>query len=45
MKRVIRLGRQNPKVYEVLEGLRPGERVITSGYESFGEDMDVLVLK
>ena len=44
-KRAIRLGRQNPKVYEVLEGLRPGERVITSGYESFGEDMDVLVLK
>ena len=45
VKRGIRLGRQNPKVYEVLEGLRPGERVITSGYESFGEDMDVLVLK
>ena len=44
-KRAIRLGRQNPKVYEVLEGLQPGERVITSGYESFGEDMDVLVLK
>ena len=45
VKRDIRLGRQNPKVYEVLEGLQPGERVITSGYESFGEDMDVLVLK
>ena len=45
VRRDIRLGRQNPKVYEVLEGLQPGERVITSGYESFGEDMDVLVLK
>ena len=45
VKRDIRLGRQNPKVYEVLEGLHPGERVITSGYEGFGEDMDVLVLK
>jgi HlyD family secretion protein len=43
-RRPIRLGRQNPKVYEVLEGLAPGEQVITSGYENFGEDMDVLVL-
>ena len=45
VKREIRLGRQNPRVYEVLEGLQPGERVITSGYESFGDDMDILVLK
>jgi HlyD family secretion protein len=43
-RRAIRLGRQNPQVFEVLEGLEPGERVITSGYDSFG-DMDVLVLK
>jgi len=43
-KRRIRLGRQNPEVYEVLEGLEPGEKVITSSYESFG-DMDRLVLK
>ena len=43
-KRRIRLGRQNPQVFEVLEGLSPGERVITSSYESFG-DMDRLVLK
>jgi HlyD family secretion protein len=43
-KRRIRLGRQNPQVFEVLEGLNPGERVITSSYESFG-DMDRLVLK
>lgn len=43
-KRKIRIGRQNPQFYEVLEGLEPGEKVITSGYDSFGEN-DVLVLK
>jgi len=43
-KRRIRLGRQNPQVFEVLEGLGPGDRVITSSYESFG-NMDRLVLK
>ena len=42
VKREIRIGRQNPQYYEVLEGLEPGERVITSGYETFG-DSDVLV--
>ena len=40
----IRLGRQNPQVFEVLEGLGPGDRIITSSYESFG-NMDRLVLK
>lgn len=44
IKRHIRLGRQNPQVFEVLEGLLPGERVITSSYDSFG-DMDKLILK
>jgi len=44
VKRFIRIGRQNPQVYEVLEGLEPGDRVITSSYESFG-DMDRLILK
>ena len=33
----IRLGRQNPKQYEVLEGLRPSDRVITSGYSRYGD--------
>ena len=42
-KREIRLGMQNPQMFEVLEGLEPGEKVITSSYESFG-DNDVLVL-
>jgi HlyD family secretion protein len=35
-KRNIRIGRQNPLYYEVLEGLKPGEKVITSNYEMFG---------
>lgn len=43
-KRKIRLGRQNPQVFEVLEGLEPGEKVVTSSYDSFG-DIDKLVLK
>jgi len=43
-KHPVRLGRYNPEVYEVLEGLEPGDKVITSSYESFG-DMDRLVLK
>ena len=42
IKREIRIGRQNPQYYEVLEGLGPGEKVITSGYETYG-DSDVLV--
>jgi HlyD family secretion protein len=43
-KRSIKLGRQNPQAFEVLEGLEPGERVITSSYDSFG-DIDKLILK
>lgn len=42
-RRKIKIGRQNPQYYEVLDGLEPGERVITSGYESF-KDNEVLVL-
>ena len=42
VKREIHIGRQNPQYYEVLEGLEPGEKVITSGYETFG-DSDVLM--
>lgn len=43
-RRDIRIGRQNPQHYEVLEGLEPGEKVITSAYENFGSH-DVLILK
>ena len=42
VKREIRIGRQNPQYYEVLEGLEAGEKVITSGYDTYG-DSDVLV--
>jgi HlyD family secretion protein len=42
VRREIRIGRQNPQYYEVLEGLEPGEKVITSGYDNYG-DSDVLV--
>lgn len=43
VKRSIKLGRQNPQVFEVLSGVEPGEKVITSGYENFG-DIDKLLL-
>ena len=43
-KREIRIGRQNPQYYEVLEGLEPDEEVITSGYDNLG-DNDCLILK
>ncbi|WP_028911527.1 efflux RND transporter periplasmic adaptor subunit [Prevotella sp. MA2016] len=43
-RRQIRVGRQNPQYYEILEGLEPGERVVTSGYEAF-KDNEVLVIK
>ncbi len=42
VKREIRIGRQNPQYYEVLEGLEAGEKVITSSYDNFG-DAEVLV--
>ncbi|MBC3786162.1 efflux RND transporter periplasmic adaptor subunit [Spirosoma utsteinense] len=38
VKRNITLGRKNPEFYEVLEGLQPGEQVITSSYENFGDN-------
>ncbi len=36
-RRDIRIGRQNPQFFEVLEGLEPGDRVITSSYEAYGD--------
>ena len=39
----ITIGRQNPQQYEVTTGLKPGDRVITTGYDQFGE-AEVLVL-
>ncbi|SHG53132.1 efflux RND transporter periplasmic adaptor subunit [Winogradskyella jejuensis] len=40
----VRLGSQNTEYYEVLDGLNPGDKVITSSYDSFG-DVDELILK
>lgn len=44
VRQPVRLGRQNPNYYEVLSGLQPGDRVITSSYDSFG-DNEVLNLE
>jgi HlyD family secretion protein len=44
VRRNISIGRKNPKYYEVLEGLNPGEKVIVSGYETFGKN-EKLILK
>ncbi len=44
VRRDIRLGRQNPRFYEVLDGLQPGEKVVVSSYDGY-EDKDRLVFK
>jgi HlyD family secretion protein len=44
VRRNISIGRKNPKYYEVLDGLQPGEKVIISGYETFGKN-EKLILK
>ena len=43
-RRPVKIGRQNPLYYEVTDGLSPGEKVIISGYELFG-DNEKLILK
>jgi HlyD family secretion protein len=42
-KRTIKIGRQNPQYYEVLEGLEAGEKVLISSYETYGKN-EVLIL-
>lgn len=44
VRRDIRLGRQNPEFFEIISGLEPGEKVITSSYDTFGSN-EVLVLE
>lgn len=44
VRRNITIGRQNPNFYEVTSGLEPGEKVITSAYDSYG-DVQELILK
>ncbi|MCG8526259.1 MAG: efflux RND transporter periplasmic adaptor subunit [Opitutales bacterium] len=43
VRRQIRLGRQNIENFEVLGGLKPGERVVTSSYDNY-QDMDILII-
>ena len=43
-KRPVSLGRQNPDYFEVLNGLKPGDKVVTSSYDNFG-DVEGLILK
>lgn len=42
-RRNIKIGKQNPQYYEVLEGLKPGEKVITSSYDNYAE-YEMLIL-
>ncbi len=44
VKKIISLGRKNPNYYEVLDGIKPGDKVITSSYDEFG-DKEVLEIK
>lgn len=44
VRQPIRLGRGNPQFFEVVEGLQPGDQVITSSYDTFG-DNEVLILQ
>ncbi|MEZ4739310.1 MAG: HlyD family efflux transporter periplasmic adaptor subunit [Flavobacteriales bacterium] len=44
VKRDVKLGRQNPDMYEVLEGLRPGDRVVTGRYSAYN-NADELIIK
>ena len=39
----IEVGRQNPEQFEVLKGLKPGDRVITSGYDRIGDAEEVII--
>lgn len=43
VKKEVKLGRKNTENFEVLEGLKPGDKVITSSYENFGTN-EVLIL-
>lgn len=44
IKRQIKIGKQNPQHYEITEGLMPGEQIITSSYDTFG-DAEKIVFK
>ena len=42
-RRPVKIGRQNPQYYEVTKGVKPGEKVIISGYELFGENERLII--
>jgi len=44
-RREIKIGRQNPRYYEVLEGLQPGERIIISSYTNYNEADKIVISK
>lgn len=43
VRRSIKINRQNPQYYEIVEGLKPGEKVITSSYENFGDAEKIIL--
>ena len=43
VKTPVSIGRQNPQQYEILNGLTPGDRVIITGYDNFGEAVEVVL--
>ena len=43
VRRNIRIGRQNPLYYEVLDGLQPGEQVVVSAYDQYGEAEELVI--
>jgi len=43
VKTPISIGRQNPQQYEIVNGLKPGDRVITTGYDNFGDAQEVVL--
>lgn len=43
VRRPIKIGRQNPQYYEVLEGLKAGERVVVSSYDTYGDNETLIV--
>ncbi|MBP9746483.1 MAG: efflux transporter periplasmic adaptor subunit, partial [Saprospiraceae bacterium] len=44
-KQDITLGRQNPNNYEVLSGLKPGDKVVTNSYETYGKMEELVLVK
>ncbi|MDL2323070.1 efflux transporter periplasmic adaptor subunit, partial [Bacteroidales bacterium OttesenSCG-928-A17] len=39
----IAIGRQNPKQYEVLDGLKPGDQIVITGYDNFGDAQEIIL--